>query len=209
MEAGTAADRSTGSKTIADLMGRAAERFGDHIAVRHKSGDTWHEVTFAQAGEIVREIGLGLIDPGMEPGERVSILCSTRAEWTYCDFAISAAGGVVVPIYPTNSPEECEWVAGDSERSRSSARTPRRWPRSTAVRERLPDLRAPRRHRPQGDTADAIALDELRARPAPRSGRARRAHGSGRTRRTRSPSSTLGDDGAPAASSSTATTATW
>jgi long-chain acyl-CoA synthetase len=164
MEAGTAADRSTGSKTIADLMGRAAERFGDRIAVRHKSADTWHEVTFAEAGEIVREIGLGLIDLGIEPGERVSILCTTRAEWTYCDFAISAAGGVVVPIYPTNSPEECEWVAGDSGAVAVICEDATQVAKITAVRDRLPDLRALVVIDPEGDTADALALDELRAR---------------------------------------------
>ena len=29
-------------------------------------------------------------------------------------FAIWSTGAIVVPIYPTNSPEECEWVAGNS-----------------------------------------------------------------------------------------------
>ena len=35
-------------------------------------------------------------------------------EWTYADLAITAAGAVVVPIYQTNSPEECHWVISDS-----------------------------------------------------------------------------------------------
>ena len=66
-------------------------------------------------GTIVSEVARGLIDLGLEPGDRVALLCTTRPEWSYCDFAISSAGGVVVPIYPTNSPEECAWVAGNSE----------------------------------------------------------------------------------------------
>src|SRR3712207_8758999 len=49
------------------------------------------------------------------PGDRVALLCTTRPEWTYTDFAITSAGGVVVPIYPTNSPSECAWVTGNSE----------------------------------------------------------------------------------------------
>src|SRR5689334_7227484 len=98
MQAGTTVPvHTTGSKTIADLIGRAAERFGDRVAARHKADGAWHDVTFAQAAEIVREIGLGLIDLGIEPGERVCILSTTRIEWTYVDFAISSAGGVVVP----------------------------------------------------------------------------------------------------------------
>ena len=113
MEAGTTP--TTGSTTIADLLPRAADLYGDHAAVRYKSGDEWLDVSFAEVGEIVSEIARGLIDLGLQKGERVSLLSETRPDWTYCSFAISSAGGVVVPIYPTNSPEECEWVAGNSE----------------------------------------------------------------------------------------------
>ncbi|MDQ3997038.1 MAG: AMP-binding protein, partial [Gemmatimonadota bacterium] len=115
MEAITGASVSTGSKTIADLLARAAEKYADTVAVRHKQDGEWKDVTYAEVGEIVSEIGRGLIDLGIEQGDRVGILCGTRPEWTYVDFAITSAGGVVVPIYPTNSPEECEWVLGNSE----------------------------------------------------------------------------------------------
>jgi len=164
MEVGTAAAHSTGSKTIADLASMAAERFGDQVAVKYKQGGAWHDVTFAQVGGIVREIGLGLIDAGIEPGERVCILCNTRAEWTYCDFAISSAGAVVVPVYPTNSPEECEWVAGNSEAVAVVCEDASQVAKVVAVRERLPALRLLIVVDPQGDTADAIALDEIRER---------------------------------------------
>ena len=117
MEASTvpAVEESTGSKTIADMMARAAEKFGDHPAVKYKRDGTWHDVSFAEVGEIVSEIARGLIDLGLQPGDRVALLCTTRPEWTYADFAITSAGGVVVPIYPTNSPSECAWVTGNSE----------------------------------------------------------------------------------------------
>jgi long-chain acyl-CoA synthetase len=162
--AGTAATQSTGSKTIADLMVCAAEQFADRVAVRHKVGDDWHDVTFAEVGDIVREIGLGLIDVGIAPGERVSLLCNTRPEWTYCDFAITSAGAVVVPIYPTNSPEECEWVAGNSESVAVVCEDASQVAKIVAVRGRLPALRTILVVDPTGETADAIPLDEVRER---------------------------------------------
>jgi long-chain acyl-CoA synthetase len=169
MQAGTAT-QSTGSKTIADLIGRAAERYGDRVAAIHKVDGEWREVTFAQVGEIVGEIGLGLIDLGIEPGERVCILSKTRAEWTYCDFAISTAGAVVVPIYPTNSPEECEWVAGNSDAAAIVCEDASQVAKIAAVRDRLPALRTVVVIDPSGDVGDAIALDAVRER-----GRARDA----------------------------------
>jgi long-chain acyl-CoA synthetase len=164
MEAGTAASQSTGSKTIADLMVCAAEQFADRVAVRHKVDGEWRDVTYAEVGEVVREIGLGLIDIGIAPGERVSLLCNTRPEWTYCDFAITSAGAVVVPIYPTNSPEECEWVAGNSESVAVVCEDASQVAKIVAVRERLPALRTMVVIDPAGETADAISLDEIRAR---------------------------------------------
>jgi long-chain acyl-CoA synthetase len=164
MQAGVAATRSTGSKTIADLMGRAAERFGDRVAVLHKVDGSWHEQTFAEVGETVMEIALGLVDLGIEPGERVCILSTTRAEWTYCDFAITSSGAVVVPIYPTNSPEECEWVAGNSEAAAIVCEDAGQVAKIAAVRERLPALRTVVVIDSAGDTGDAIALDEVRER---------------------------------------------
>jgi long-chain acyl-CoA synthetase len=164
MEAGTAASHSTGSKTIADLMVCAAEQFADRVAVRHKVDGDWRDATFAEVGDIVREIGLGLIDLGIAPGERVSLLCNTRPEWTYCDFAITSAGAVVVPIYPTNSPEECEWVAGNSESVAVICEDAGQVAKIVGVRERLPALRAIVVIDSAGDTADAISLDEIRER---------------------------------------------
>jgi long-chain acyl-CoA synthetase len=170
MEAGTAASHSTGSKTIADLMASAAEQFADRVAVRHKVDGEWRDVTYAEVGDIVREIGLGLIDVGIAPGERVSLLCNTRPEWTYCDFAITSAGAVVVPIYPTNSPEECEWVAGNSESVAIVCEDASQVAKIVAVRERLPALRTIVVIDPAGDTADAIPLDEIRERGRGRDG---------------------------------------
>jgi len=158
MEAGTAASRSTGSRTIADLMVCAAEQFADRVAVRHRVDGDWRDVTYGEVGDVVREIGLGLIDIGIAPGERVSLLCNTRPEWTYCDFAITSAGAVVVPIYPTNSPEECEWVAGNSESVAVVCEDASQVAKILAVRERLPALRTLVVINPAGETADAITL---------------------------------------------------
>jgi len=164
MEAGTTPAGGTGSTTIADLCARAAETFGDQVAIKHKVDGAWRDVTFAEVGAIVDEIGLGLIALGLAPGERVSILCNTRPEWTYADFAISSAGGVVVPVYPTNSAEECEWVAGNSESVFVVCEDAELVAKITAVRDRLPSLRKVIVIDPSGDVGDAISLDDVRGR---------------------------------------------
>src|SRR5438874_6685658 len=158
MEATPAASSaSTGSKTIADLLPLAARRYADRVAVRHKRDGEWRDVTYAEVGAAVSEIGRGLIALGVEPGERVCILCNTRPEWTYSDFAISTAGATVVPIYPTNSPEECEWVAGNSEARAVICEDASQVAKIAAVRERLPNLRTLIAIDASDDVADAVS----------------------------------------------------
>ena len=159
MEA-TAAPERASSNTIADLSQRAAWLFGDRVAQRHKVDSEWRDITFAELGEIVSEIGRGLIDLGIEAGERISILCTTRVEWTWCSFAVSAAGAVVVPIYPTNSQQECAWVAGNSESAAIICEDPSQLAKIEAVRDRLPHLR----HLIVIEGDGPVTLDGVRAR---------------------------------------------
>ena len=104
-----------GNRTIARAAANAAARYPDRVSVRYQQDGEWRELTFAEVAEVVDEIALGLVGLGIEPGDRVALLANTRPEWTYSSLAISRAGAVVVPIYPTNSPEECEWVLGNSD----------------------------------------------------------------------------------------------
>jgi long-chain acyl-CoA synthetase len=94
----------------------------------------------------------------------VCILANTRPEWTYCDFGVSAAGATVVPIYQTNSPSECEWVAGNSEAVAVICEDAAQLAKILEVRERLPNLRTLVVMDPDGDTGEAISLDDLRER---------------------------------------------
>jgi long-chain acyl-CoA synthetase len=164
MEATAAA--TTGSQTIADLIARSAVEHAEHTAVRYKRDGTWHDVTYAQLADIVEEIGLGLIDLGIQAGERVCILANTRPEWSYADMAIVSAGAVAVPIYQTNSPEECLWVISDSEACAIVCENEEQLNKIVAISDRVPNLRTvivmdP----PAGELPlDAIALDEVRER---------------------------------------------
>ena len=82
--------------------------------MRVRRGDAWQETTFAELGAAAREIAGGLIALGVRPGDRVAILGSTRPEWTLADCGALCAGATVVPVYHTNSPEECQYVLAHS-----------------------------------------------------------------------------------------------
>src|SRR6478735_5801272 len=147
--------------TVAQLARFAAERYGDVVASRFRRNGEWREKTFAELGERVESLALGLIDAGIEPGDRVCILADTSPEWGEAAYAVWSAGAVVVPIYPTNSPEECEWVAGNSGAVAAICDDAAKLEKLTAVRDRLGDLGSIYVIDPDAAGDDATALDEI------------------------------------------------
>jgi len=143
MEVTTAstAGSTTGSQTIADLIPRAAAGHGASAAIRYKRDGAWQDVSYEQLAEVVQEIGLGLIDLGIQPGERLCILANTRPEWSYVDMAATSAGAVVVPIYQTNSPEECLWVISDSEACVIVCENDEQLQKIAEIRDQIPGIR--------------------------------------------------------------------
>jgi len=172
MEQATAAQpasapaRGTDAQTLADLLPRAAQRYGDAPAIRFKASGAWVDRSFNEVLETVRALSLGLIDLGVEKGDKVSILAHTRPEWTYFDFAALSAGAIVVPIYQTNSPEECQYVLENSDAGVVVVENAEQLAKVAKVRDRLPKLE----HViiMEGEAEGAISMDELSARGAGR-----------------------------------------
>jgi long-chain acyl-CoA synthetase len=163
--------RGTGSKTIADLLPLAVERYGDSPAQRFKVGEEWRDVSYAELGRAVKEVALGLVDLGIEPGEKISILAHTRPEWTEACFGILTAGATLVTIYQTNSPEECQYVLHHSDSRAVFVEDGEQLAKIRAIQHECPELRHVIVMEPgDADLGDALTLEQLRGR-----GRARDA----------------------------------
>jgi long-chain acyl-CoA synthetase len=158
-------DRSAAApaRTLATLVIEAAARYRG-TAMRQPEGDAWQRTSYPQLGADVRAIAKGLIALGVAPGERVAILSNTRAEWTLADFGTICAGAIVVPVYQTNSPEECQYVLEHAGATALFCEDGEQLAKIAEIRSELPDLRHVIRF--EGDGGDALTLDELRDRGA-------------------------------------------
>src|SRR5664279_3341676 len=96
-----------------DVFGNA-ERWPDDVGFSRRVDDRWAPVTYREFADQVIRLAAGLMASGLELGDRVALFSRTRYEWMLCDFAIWTAGGVTVPVYETSSPEQVEWMLGDS-----------------------------------------------------------------------------------------------
>ncbi|SFP51198.1 long-chain acyl-CoA synthetase [Amycolatopsis arida] len=127
-------------ETLAELVDWAAERHAGRVAMRWPAGADWRERSYAELAEEVHAVARGLVAAGVRPGDRVGLLCETRPEWTVFDLAVARVGAVCVPVYPTNSAEECAWVLSDSGARLLFAETAAHAATIAGVRDRLPEL---------------------------------------------------------------------
>ncbi len=172
MEAGTVSQTATGtgSRTMADMLALAAERRGDAPALRYKAGAEWTDVSYADLDRTAREIALGLVDLGVEQGDRVAIIANTRPEWTYANFATLCAGAVTVTVYQTNSPEESQYVLEHSESRAVFVEDAEQLAKLRQVESSLPALEHVIVMEPKGGLGGAISLEALREKGRTRAG---------------------------------------
>lgn len=75
-----------------------------------KRDGEWRKYSSAETLENIQTLALGLLELGLKPGEKVAIISGNRPHWNFVDFATQIIGGVTVPIYPTITIEDYEFI---------------------------------------------------------------------------------------------------
>jgi long-chain acyl-CoA synthetase len=128
-------------EALTDLLATNVAGHGDEVGFRRRRDGQWQDVTWKQFGAEVAGVAKGLIASGVEPGDRVGLQAKTRYEWTVLDFAIWTAGGVVVPIYETSSPDQVAWILSDAGVSVLVVENAEHAAAVETVRDQAPDLK--------------------------------------------------------------------
>jgi long-chain acyl-CoA synthetase len=147
---------------VTDDVFEHVRNWPDTVGLRRLVNGTWTPVTWREFGGQVGKLAAGFMAAGIRPGDRVGLMSRTRFEWTVLDYAILTAGGVTVPIYPTSSLEQVEWILGDSGAVAVVVETDEHAEKVTAIRGALPALT----HVWQIDGRRYDGLPDIRARGA-------------------------------------------
>ncbi|KQS22111.1 long-chain fatty acid--CoA ligase [Frigoribacterium sp. Leaf186] len=97
------------------LLARAAATPDEPLFSVPDGTGGWRDITAAEFLTQVRALAKGLVASGVEPGDKIGLMCRTRYEWTLIDFATWFAGALLVPVYETSSPAQVHWNLSDSE----------------------------------------------------------------------------------------------
>src|SRR5438309_609019 len=128
------------SETLGTMFWSRVEKSTDRPAQMFKRHGAWTTLTWREVGEVVREVALGLIALGRQPGDMIALLSASRAEWVQADFAIFSAGCVTVPVYPTYPPDLIAYVVNDSGAKTIIVEDPAQLAKVLQVRDTMPGL---------------------------------------------------------------------
>jgi len=126
---------------LVDLVWRTIETYPEREAIRWKAGEDWHSRTYAELGEWLVRLSIGLARVGIGRGDRVVIMSASRPEWLAADLACLALGAVTCPIYPADGDENLRHILGALRPLAIIVEDRREWERLSAVLE--PATRAP------------------------------------------------------------------
>ena len=117
------------------------EEHGDKALVAFKSRQgVWEDLSCNQMNEMVRNLGNFLLSRGVKPGEKIALFSPNRYEWWVADLAILSIGAVNVPIYATNSAQECRYIIDNSDSIMCFAGTREHMDKILSVKNQLPDV---------------------------------------------------------------------
>ena len=106
----------TDPKRLFDFPYYQLANYPQEGALVTKVNGEWVKTSTQEYIDKANAISRGLIKLGVQPNDKIAIISMTnRTEWNICDIGILQTGAQDVPIYPTISEEEYEYVLNHSE----------------------------------------------------------------------------------------------
>ncbi|MFD3293415.1 long-chain fatty acid--CoA ligase [Aquirufa sp. KTFRIE-69F] len=99
---------------VFDLL-NAYQSFQKEDLFNLKRNGEWKKYSAADTLENIQTLALGLLELKVKPGDKIAIISGNRPAWNFVDFAVQIIGGVTVPMYPTITIEDYDYIFRDAE----------------------------------------------------------------------------------------------
>jgi len=126
--------------SVPDMLKRNTANFQERPALKYRQEGKFITLTYGAFYERVLMAARGLKKCGMKPGQTVAILSENRAGWVMADMGILSIGGVTVPIYPSNTPEQIQYVLNHSEARIIFVSSKVQYSKLLTIRKSIPNL---------------------------------------------------------------------
>ena len=102
------------AQNLLQMFESQAAKQGEKAATLTKRDGRWQDLSWKEMARRVRDVADGLAALGVKPGDRVSIMADTCAEWIIADLGIMGAGAITVPVYQSNPAHEVQYILDDA-----------------------------------------------------------------------------------------------
>jgi long-chain acyl-CoA synthetase len=101
---------------IFDFAHNASIKFPQDEMFVTKYNGKWERISTREFRNMGNQISRGLLKLGINPGDKIALITtSTRTEWAVMDLGISQIGAVSVPVYPSISLEDYDYIFNNTE----------------------------------------------------------------------------------------------
>ncbi len=98
-----------------DIVRFQNEHFPQKKSLGHRVDGDWVFYSTKEVMDLANNVSLGLLKMGLGPGDKISILSyDNRPEWKIVEIGAHQIGAVTVPVYPTISPADYEYIFNDA-----------------------------------------------------------------------------------------------
>lgn len=101
--------------TILSVVSEGIHRNKTNIYSAVKRNGKWIETSIEDFQKMVQDLAIGLLELGVEKGDKVSIHAENSTEWLIVDQAVLSIGAALVPIYTTQPGEQIKYILENSE----------------------------------------------------------------------------------------------
>ncbi len=98
-----------------DILERYANNFPKEDALAGKENGSWIKYSTDKYVEQVNNLSYGLMQLGIQKGDKIATITFNRPEWNFLDMAIMQLGAVHVPIYPTISESDYKYILNHAD----------------------------------------------------------------------------------------------
>lgn len=126
---------------LPDMHRTAGARLGSRVALRYKHNGRYHDLSWTDYREQADQAAAGLIEQGVQPGDRVALLSENRLEWLIADHAMLSAGAITVPLHAPLAAGQVEYQLAHSEAVGVIVSNQDQADKVVRIRESLPGLK--------------------------------------------------------------------
>lgn len=91
------------------------QNYPQTVSFSGKDSGNWISYSTEELIDTFECFGLGLLELGLERGDKVALISNNRPEWVISDLGILSSGCIDVPIYPTITEEDYEYIFNNAE----------------------------------------------------------------------------------------------